>query len=100
VATVTGPEHHFRLRAGVVWSGDGKYLIYARNLPDEQDVELVRVPVEGGEPVAILRTPVINGLSLSPDGRRISFQSGEWKGEVWMIEGLPGTQSVALRANR
>lgn len=107
VATVTGPEHHFRVRAGVVWSGDGKYLIYARNQDGVepwtwpiQEVELVRVPVEGGEPVAILRTPVINGLSLSPDGRWISFQSGEWKGEVWMIEGLSGTQSVALRANR
>lgn len=106
VTTVTGPEPHLRNQTGLAWSGDGKYLLYARNLPDERttdpggDVELVRVPVKGGEPAAILRTHMRIGLNVSPDGRWISFQSGEWKGEVWMIEGLPGTQSVALRANR
>lgn len=100
VTTVTGPEPHLRNQTGLAWSSDGKYLLYARNLPGEQDAELVRVPVAGGDPTVIMRTPMRIGLNVSPDGRWISFQSGEWKGEVWMIEGIPGTRAIARRNER
>jgi hypothetical protein len=29
---------------------------------------------------------------LHPDGRRIAFEGGEGRGEIWMMTGLPGAR--------
>ncbi len=80
---------------GLAWSSDGSYLVYRRqgmeeDLPDT----LWRIAVSGGEPEKVLTSETRIGgvLQVHPDGRRVAFQSGQLRGEIWVLENLPGTQ--------
>ncbi|MBK5291342.1 MAG: PD40 domain-containing protein [Acidobacteriia bacterium] len=58
-----------------------------------QMCELVRVPIDGGKPQPTgFKMANIRHLNVSPDGSRIAFQAGEYKGETWTLENfLPKT---------
>jgi hypothetical protein len=38
------------------------------------------------------KPPGLRFLKLHPDGNRIAFVSGESRGEIWVVENLPGTR--------
>jgi hypothetical protein len=43
------------------------------------------VPLEGGQPTPVLKLPAHRRSRLSPDGRRIIYQAGEVRGEIWVL---------------
>ena len=48
------------------------------------------IPAAGGEPRKLLDAPRIMNLRVHPDGRRIVWGGGRFRGEVWVMENLPG----------
>ncbi len=87
------------IRAGsLAWTRDGRELIFITEGPGlEGPRPLQRIAVEGGQARRLeLAMPNLRHISFHPDGRRIAFEGGEKKGEVWVMENfLP-----ALRAAR
>lgn len=85
--------HNISGWAGLVWTPDGKHLLFGRwtGYPDaEQPVTVLRIPVKGGEPQGIgLIMHRIWGLRLHPDGQRLAFTAGNAEPEVWVIENHP-----------
>ena len=69
-----------------LWTPDGSAVLFGRPTPDADDCTLYRVPIEGGEPVPVLRLPEHRRSSLSPDGTRLAYQAGEFRGEIWVME--------------
>jgi dipeptidyl aminopeptidase/acylaminoacyl peptidase len=87
-----------RGRRWVEWTSDGKHLLILlpKKIPQEGSVptnpcKLYKVPVEGGEPIFVGATPKQLGQwALSPDGSRLAFETGEDRGEIWILQGLDG----------
>lgn len=75
------------------WTPDGKFLVISIWNEAEDTVGLWRLPAAGGEPLLIAERPAghhAGHLRLSPDGRRIAFGSGTARGEIWVMENIPG----------
>lgn len=74
----------------VAWSRDGRSLVFTKVPEDEGksgNVELWRVPAEGGEPVKLpLAAKGMENVRIHPDGKRISFNTSERKSETWVME--------------
>ncbi len=81
---------------GLVWTPDGRYLLFGKR--KDGATELWRIPVEGGGPQSLgLTMEKIEHLSIHPDGRRIAFTGpGSGHNGVWVMENfLP--ESTASR---
>ena len=107
------PEHLSR-RTGLSWTPDGRALLFQRfvgytALSDETDCSgakvcrwLSRIAIDGGTPQDLVQldcTITARGcrplrLRVHPDGRRIAFNWGNSKGEIWMMTGF-GVGDVA-----
>ena len=77
--------------AGITFTPDGKHILFARAVNGDRhdDVELMVVPVAGGEARSTgLTMPSLRHISFAPDGR-LTFAAGpiEYK-EVWTMENL------------
>lgn len=75
------------------WTPDGRALLFS-TLPDgtwpEEPWETWIVSAEGGEPqpLELMEDVAPRGMKLHPEGRRIAFEAGPKRGEVWVMEGL------------
>lgn len=104
VYSFSGPEddsteasHGFMggLPSAFVWTPDGRYVLFGGFVAVGEST-LYRLSLETGDVSSILRLDLrseanLRGFSLHPDGRRIALRGGEIQGEIWVIEGLPGT---------
>jgi len=64
--------------SGVAWLPDSRSLAYLAKRQGDETRVLYRLPVDGGESVAIARLKSdITAFSLSPDGRRVALLAGE-----------------------
>ncbi|HRO26948.1 MAG TPA: prolyl oligopeptidase family serine peptidase, partial [Luteimonas sp.] len=63
---------------GVEWLPDGRSLAYLAKRPGDETRTLYRIPVDGGESVAIATLKSdISAFSLSPDGRQVALLASE-----------------------
>ncbi len=80
----------------VSWSPDGRFILFV-TYEKEEDLGLWRIAASGGEPEQVLlsdmRLHVTVPLKLHPDGRLLAFSAGQLKGEIWVMENVPGTDS-------
>jgi Tol biopolymer transport system component len=85
------PEDFF----SITWTPDGRQLFFVRRFIPERGSELWRIAVEGGEPQNLgLAMNVLSQISIHPDGRRIAYNYGTSKSEVWVMENfLPARKS-------
>jgi len=78
------------------WSSDGRYVVFLNFDAGANRYSLWRVPAAGGEPsrmeLPLGDPPGMRWLSLHPDGNRIAFNSRRFRGEIWVVENLPGTR--------
>lgn len=84
----------------LVWSPDGRRLMYLQAQGQGSKTELWQISANGGEPQRIgLDMPRMRGLSIHPDGRRVAFQAGEQeKYEVWVMENfLPPEEEIGQK---
>jgi len=78
------------------WSSDDKYLFVVRG-PVEQSTGAAapgvwRIPMGGGGPEPVgLTVAGINGVDVSPDGRRLLIDTLDTRREVWMLQNLQAT---------
>ncbi len=81
----------------VSWSPDGRFILFVTPADEEEDDGLWRIAASGGEPEQVLISDMrLHGAGppkLHPDGRRLAFRSGQLKGEIWVMENVPGTDS-------
>ncbi len=105
------PEHLSR-RTGLSWAPDGRALLFQRFVgytppSDETDCSgtkvcrfLSRIAIDGGTPQDLVQLDCTTygcralRLRVHPDGRRIAFNWGNSKGEIWMMTGF-GVRDVA-----
>lgn len=76
-------------RVTPLWTPDGRWVIFAKGARGKptRDVQLWRIPAEGGEPQRLeLTVDELWSLRLHPDGRRIAFDTSGSKAEVWVLE--------------
>jgi Tol biopolymer transport system component len=80
------------------WTPDGSQVVFG-TWDAESLRGLWKVSVEGGEPIRITGTPrgMQQQLRIHPDGNRVAFRSGESRGEIWVVEGLPGSAATTDR---
>jgi len=93
------PKTGFNDRTGLVWTPDGRYLLFGKWNEEDKKIELWRLSVEGGELEALgLAMEKVTQLSIHPDGHRIAFTGpGLGQGaEVWVMENIL-SQSTASR---
>jgi hypothetical protein len=70
-----------------MWTPDGRYLIYPYT--EEDGSTLWRVPRQGGEPEIVWQSPmVILGAMISPDGKRIAYETYAGGGREMVMENL------------
>jgi hypothetical protein len=74
---------------GVTWMPDGRHLLFSKGR--RQNMELWRIPVDGGEPEKLGLAMVglgLFGLSVHPDGQRIAFSRAGLGPtvELWVME--------------
>ena len=90
-------------RRGLAWTPDGHHLLFGKprqtDSPQEQTIELWRIPAEGGEPQRLgLAMENLRDVTVHPDGRRIAFSAGKEGAEVWVLENfLPKPEAQAAR---
>jgi hypothetical protein len=71
----------------IAWSSDGKALWVVRRKVDKPAArELVRVPVDGSQPLTTGLVADIDSLRAHPDGRRLLFTSARTVAEIWTLE--------------
>ena len=107
------PEH-LSHRTGLSWTPDGRALLFERFVAEETPSDekecsgtnvcrfLSRIAIDGGTPQDLVQldcTYTATGcrplrLRVHPDGRRIAFNWGNSKGEIWMMTGF-GVGDVA-----
>lgn len=96
--TIFETEHGLlQNRGGFPFTPDGRYVLAAEHQREPRMTRLLKIPVDGGEPIVLLEWDRgrIADLRMSPDGRRISFGSGEPLGEIWALENLGPAGSAA-----
>ena len=75
------------------WTPDGQHVLYATWSGGAGIAGLWKVPATGGDPIAITGAPrELRFLTVHPDANRVAFSAGESRGEVWVVEGLPGPE--------
>ncbi len=80
------------------WTPDGRYLIYAKNNPQDEKAEFWRIAIEGGKPQKLdLVVEGLRTLQMHPDGQRIVFSAGKTseERELWVIENFLPKLSAA-----
>jgi hypothetical protein len=80
------PAGQNRQCGNLLWSPNGRYLIYGVANPASSGCTLQRLPVDGGGPTPMGELPAHSMNQLSPDGTRLAFRHGEWRGEIWVME--------------
>ncbi len=82
--------------SSVSWSSDSRYILFAEDADQANRFSLWRVPAAGGEPSRMelpWGKPLgLFALKFQPAGNRIAFADRGWRGEIWVIENLPGTR--------
>ena len=81
-----------------IWTPDGSRLLCSVMFQD--NVELLLVPVGGGEPVK-MRAPMtgLTNVSFHPDGRRVAFAAGQERDDLWVMENfLPAARPTTAAA--
>jgi len=85
-------------RVTPLWTPDGRWVIFAKGARGKptRDVQLWRIPAEGGEPTRLdVTIDNLWRLRLHPDGRRIAFDTSGGKAEVWVLENfLPALKAA------
>jgi hypothetical protein len=79
-----------------LWTSDGRHLltILRDSVPKGEPFppnpcKLYKVPVEGGDPIFVGAIPQHERVwALSPDDSRLAFETGEFRGEIWILQGL------------
>jgi dipeptidyl aminopeptidase/acylaminoacyl peptidase len=90
---VTGGYEQLGSLGNTQWSPDGRFLLVTGWEEKAKTVSLWRIPSAGGAPLKIAQRPDgsgFRGLRLNATGDRIAFNSGELRGEVWVMENLAG----------
>jgi len=86
---------NYSREGGVIWAPDGRHFFFQTWEGDPQVHTLWRADARDGE-VERMSEPGAAfhwvQAQLHPDGRRIAFEGGEGRGEVWMMTGLPGAR--------
>ena len=92
-------------RGAIEWAPDGRSILLY-NAPAEGPSGIWQVPLDGGAPRLILDdrqlTPLVQGergqprdFRLSPDGRRLAYQAGRDRSEIWRMTGFPTDAQVS-----
>lgn len=95
----------------LTWTADGREVLFKIRTADARGKKdgFWRIPAAGGEarklegalfiPQAAASLPrrglFMMGLETSPDGHRIVFTAGQFKGEIWVIEKFLHTLKAA-----
>jgi Tol biopolymer transport system component len=77
-----------RMCGRLSWTPDGSAVLFARPDPLSDGCTLFRVFVEGGEPTPVFKLPPHRFMGFTPDGSHVAFDSGEFRGEIWMLTRL------------
>ncbi|TSA34893.1 MAG: hypothetical protein D4R64_10960 [Porphyromonadaceae bacterium] len=84
------PENVQIYNQRLIWSPDGKYILFEKFQPAEKKFSLWRIPKEGGEPQELgIESDSYIVASVHPDGRHIVFASPASTGENsgnWVME--------------
>jgi Tol biopolymer transport system component len=80
--------------AGTAWTPDSRSVIAVNRPLNGRPAEIQVLPVGGGAPRRLgVSLPGIQSVAVSPDGRRLAFESGETKQESWMTRLAPRPRS-------
>lgn len=83
---LAGVEEQFQFNGGLVWTADGKYIVFAKTTRYPL-FELWKIPAIGGEPEKIdLGMDNLQEIRLHPDGKTIAFSAGSRRVEIWALE--------------
>lgn len=81
-----------------MWAPDSRSIFLKKSTIDNEQTEIWRIPVEGGQPVKLDMNMNLDhilavapwGFRVSPDGRQIAFMRGESnppaRDEIWVLE--------------
>ena len=72
---------------GLVWTPDGRELLFGTGVWGSPERTLWRIPAAGGERKKLgVAMEGLGRLSIHPDGSRIAFSAGSNNAEVWAME--------------
>ena len=75
------------LRAvGVTWMPDNQNVIFWKWFQGFKDLELWRIPAEGGEPRRLWSRNALGHMRIHPDGQRVAFYDRSTTRGVWVME--------------
>ena len=98
VFRATGSHRWSANRGSLPWTPDGRSVLFYL-VTDDTVGGIWQVPVDGNKPRVIVPVAQISPsegeevntaaeLRISPDGRRLSYETGRNRGEVWMLKGF------------
>ena len=94
---------------GFQFTPDGKYLLFVKshreNLEQpmplvDQTADLVAVSIEDGSTHKLMTMENLRTVYLNPDGKRIALIGGQRRGELWVMENLPGVETAEVTASQ
>lgn len=97
------PAPNFLMEVGGLnWTPDGRHILFVRWDEEAQARALWRISPQGRELKKLLedrRDTAVGSRGLArvrlhPDGRRIVFRSGISRGEIWVMENIPGVSQL------
>jgi Tol biopolymer transport system component len=83
----------FEFASGTPWTSDGRHILFI-----SEDGVAWKISSAGGEPQRLVELPGsydFRHFRLHPDGSRITYDSGELKAEIWMIQNIPGVDQTS-----
>jgi Tol biopolymer transport system component len=83
----TGPAHLEANQDGLSWTADGRHVLIAAS--DGETHRIMAYPVAGGDPTALIQVKESGQYpAIHPDGRRLVFQDGQVREELWVLDQL------------
>ena len=73
-------------RRTLTWSPDSRYVFLQGKLEETETAQLLLLSVEDGSLRSLGETPGgVSNISVSPDGRHVSMETGERRQEIWRM---------------
>jgi hypothetical protein len=77
-----------RAFGGLAWTADGRFVLFNRDVNNDEGDELVRIPAGGGAAEGLFTLGIIRQIAVHPDARHLAVEARKSSSTTYVMEGV------------